>query len=70
MGLGQDMIYRNTVCWSSEDCSVFRRTISLLELFHGLTYGALQSKLAGAGDVCKGLEDVVGSVRGFLTANK
>jgi len=33
-------------------------------------YGVVQSKLLGGAEVCKGLEDVVGSVRGFLTANK
>jgi hypothetical protein len=29
----------------------------------------MQGKLLEAGHVCKGLEDVVGSVRGFLKAN-
>ena len=33
-----------------------------------LNYGVVQSKLGDAGGVCKGLEDVVGSVRGFLRA--
>ena len=36
----------------------------------GLTNGALQTKLIECGDEAKGLEDVVGSVRGFLAANK
>ena len=31
-------------------------------------YGVVQSVLVEAGVVCKGLEDVVGSVRGFLKA--
>ena len=29
----------------------------------------MQSMLVDAGQVCKGLEDVVGMVRGFLKAN-
>ena len=33
-------------------------------------YGVVQAKLREGAEVCKGLEDVVGSVRGFLTANK
>ena len=33
-------------------------------------YGGVQSKLREGAEVCKGLEDVVGSVRGFLAANK
>ena len=31
-----------------------------------LSNGAMQSKLHAAGDVCHGLEDVVGSVKGCL----
>ena len=31
-----------------------------------LTYGELQSKLVECGSICKGLEDVVGSVKGYL----
>ena len=50
--------------------SVFRETISLLELCNGLVNGALQAKLIEGAEVCKGLEDVVGGVRGFLAANK
>ena len=53
-----------------EEGSVFRETISLLELGNGFANGALQSKLLGGAEVCKGLEDVVGSVCGFLAANK
>ena len=53
-----------------EEGSVFGETISLLELCNGLVNGALQSKLIEGAEVCKGLEDVVGSVRGFLAANK
>ena len=53
-----------------EEGSVFRETISLLELCNGLANGAVQSKLIEGAEVCKGLEDVVGSVRGFLAANK
>ena len=33
-----------------------------------LTYGALQLKLKGAGETTKAIEDIVGSVRGFLKA--
>ena len=33
-------------------------------------YGVVQAKLCESAEVCKGLEDVVGSVRGFLNANK
>ena len=36
--------------------------------FYRLNYGVLQSCLQEAGVVCAGLEDVVGSVRGFLKA--
>ena len=39
-------------------------------VYNGWTNGALQSKLIDGGNECKGLEDVVGSVRGFLAANK
>ena len=49
---------------------MFRETTSLLQFFNGLTNGALQAKLLQGADDCKGLEDVVGSVRGFLAANK
>lgn len=45
-------------------------SLQYLELLNGLTHGALQEKLKDAAEVCKGLEDVVGSVRGFLQANK
>lgn len=62
------MLYRNTICF------VFRIVQSLeffaTVLFNGFTYGLLQAKLIDGADVCKGLEDVVGSVRGFLAANK
>ena len=58
-------------------CFVFRRVQSLEKqllcysvVYNGLAYGALQIKLLEGADVCKGLEDVVGSVRGFLAANK
>jgi hypothetical protein len=33
-------------------------------------YGGVQAKLRDGAEVCKGLEDVVLSVRGFLAANK
>ena len=33
-----------------------------------VTYGALQGKLKGAAETTKGIEDIVGSVRGFLKA--
>jgi len=33
-------------------------------------YGVVQAKITEGVEVCKGLEDVVGSVRGFLNANK
>ena len=32
------------------------------------TYGALQLKLKDAGETTKAIEDIVGSVRGFLKA--
>ena len=53
-----------------EEGSVFRETISLLELCNGLANGALQSELIEGAEVAKSLEVVVGSVRGFLAANK
>ena len=33
-----------------------------------VTYGALSGKLKGAAETTKGIEDIVGSVRGFLKA--
>ena len=66
---GDVLLYENIIC------SVFRRVQPLEKqlpcyIFNGLTYGALQEKLLTGADDCKGLEDVVGSVRGFLQANK
>ena len=36
--------------------------------FFILSHGVMQSKLQEGGSVCKGLEDIVGSVKGFLKA--
>ena len=33
-------------------------------------FGTLQAKMLEAGTVSKGVEDVVGSVKGYLQANK
>jgi len=60
----------------NRNCVVFRRVQSLESqplchsFFNRLTNGALQGKLLDAGNVCKELDGVVGSVRGFLNANK
>ena len=47
--------------------SVFRETPAFRMI---RLYGVVQSRLLGGAEVGKGLEDVVGSVRGFLIANK
>ena len=39
-------------------------------VFLRLTYGALQTKLGEGGSMCKGLEDIVGSVKGYLRAQQ
>ena len=64
----QELFLEHKLVWSSEYCSVFRDISSLLELFHGLTNGALAEKLTVCGDVCKNAYDALGLVKGFQAA--
>ena len=59
-------------CLVSFFCCVFRAALTLgKELLCDMIYcnGVLQDKLRDGGIVCKKLEGVVGSVKGFLKAN-
>jgi hypothetical protein len=64
------MLYRNTICFVFRRVQSLEKQLPCYSLFKGLANGALQTKLLECGKTCKGLEDVVGSVRGFLQANK
>ena len=63
------MMYRHTLCFVFRKVQSLEKQTLCYSFFNRLINGVLQSKLIEAGEVCKGLEDVVGSVRGFLKAN-
>jgi len=66
---GKKQFHFRMMWFGNSNVFVFRKVQSLEFFFYSLTYGALQTKLGDGGSVCKGLEDIVGSVRGFLRAN-
>ena len=51
-------------------CSIFRDTTSLLEFLNRVTNGELNIKIETASKECKALYDVMGCVKGFLSAQK
>ena len=61
---------RKHVLWNSSVsfCLYGAQSLGNAALSDRVTYGALLDKLKGAAETTKGIEDIVGSVRGFLKA--
>ena len=61
---------RKHVLWNSSVflCLYGVQSLGNAALSDRVTYGSLQGKMKEAGETTKGIEDIVGSVRGFLKA--